>query len=61
MYVFDNMYCTIVPLLKKTPERASSQKRTQALAASIVNAFDAPSHQRTPDKDRIIWQIGCSY
>ena len=56
--------CTGVPLLKHTPlekkHPARKAANSFAAAASIVNAYDAPSHQRTPtcSKDRIVWQKG---
>ena len=47
----DNLCYTVVPLLKDTLETEDTPlERTQILklAASTGNAYDAPSHQRTP-------------
>ncbi len=53
---------TVVPLLKDTLERTPLCKGHKFLAASTVNAYAAPSHQRNlSNKDIIFWQKGCPY
>ena len=59
---------TVVTLLKDILSKGhlSNKDSRIILAASTMNAFSPPAHQRTPlytyySEDRIIWLKGCSY
>ncbi len=52
------IYNTVDPFLKDTLQRGHPSRKDKFLATSAMNACNAPSHQRTPNKDKIVCQQG---